>query len=131
MSPLKKAPEQAPAELQRIKIDTYVGRALSNIVALFIVITTTATLHAHGITNIPSSSQAAQALRPIAAPFAFSVFALGIIGTGLLALPVLAGSAAYVFGCGLELASWHGAQATKSQSILWNAFSRFCSWGAS
>lgn len=97
-SPLKNAPSQAPAEFQRIRIDTYVGMALSNLVALFIVITTAATLHAHGQTDIQTSAQAAEALRPIAGPFAFALFALGIIGTGLLALPVLAGSAAYALG---------------------------------
>jgi NRAMP (natural resistance-associated macrophage protein)-like metal ion transporter len=97
-SPLKDAPLQAPAEFQRIRIDTYVGMALSNLVALFIVITTAATLHAHGQTDIQTSAQAAEALRPIAGPFAFALFALGIIGTGLLALPVLAGSAAYALG---------------------------------
>ena len=97
-SPLKDAPLQAPAEFERIRIDTYVGMALSNIVALFIVITTAATLHAHGQTDIQTSAQAAEALRPIAGPFAFALFALGIIGTGLLALPVLAGSAAYALG---------------------------------
>ena len=96
--PLKDAPLQAPAEMQRIRWDTYVGMALSNVVALAIVITTAATLHAHGITNITTSSQAAQALKPIAGHFAFIIFALGIIGTGLLAVPVLAGSAAYAMG---------------------------------
>ena len=97
-SPLKEAPSQAPAEFQRIRIDTYIGMALSNLVALFIVITTAATLNVHGVTDIQTSSQAAEALRPIAGPFAFALFALGIIGTGLLALPVLAGSAAYALG---------------------------------
>ncbi len=96
--PLKIAPEQAPAELQRIRLDTYAGMALSNIVALSIVITTAATLHLHGITNIQTSSQAAQALKPIAGHFAFLIFSLGIIGTGLLTVPVLAGSAAYAVG---------------------------------
>lgn len=96
--PLKVAPEQAPAELHRIRIDTYLGMGVSNLVALFIVITTAATLHSHGTTTIETSAQAAEALRPIAGRFAFTVFALGIIGTGLLALPVLAGSAAYAFG---------------------------------
>ena len=91
-------PSAAPRELRRIRIDTYVGMGLSNIVALFIVWTTAATLHAHGITNIQTSSQAAEALRPLAGPFAFTVFALGIIGTGLLTVPVLAGSAAYAVG---------------------------------
>ena len=72
--------------------------AFSNLIALCIVLTTAATLNAHGITNIQTSSQAAEALRPIAGKFAFTVFALGIIGTGLLALPVLSGSAAYALG---------------------------------
>jgi NRAMP (natural resistance-associated macrophage protein)-like metal ion transporter len=96
--PLKATPRQAPRELQRIRIDTYLGMALSNLVALFIVITTAATLHAHGHTDIQTSAEAAEALRPIAGRFAFTVFALGIIGTGLLALPVLAGSVAYAIG---------------------------------
>jgi len=73
-------------------------------VALFIILTTAATLHAHGITDIQTSSQAALALKPIAGPLVFLVFALGIIGTGLLALPVLAGSAAYALG---EAFGWH------------------------
>ena len=72
--------------------------ALSNIIALFIVLTTAATLNAHGIKDIQTSSQAAEALRPIAGEFAFVVFALGIVGTGMLAVPVLAGSAAYAVG---------------------------------
>ena len=96
--PLIDAPLQAPYELERIRIDTYVGMAFSNLVALFIVLTTAATLNAHGITDIQTSSQAAEALRPLAGRFAFTVFALGIIGTGLLALPVLAGSAAFALG---------------------------------
>ncbi|MEA1651950.1 divalent metal cation transporter [Nitrospirillum sp. BR 11164] len=114
--PLKKAPEQAPEELRRIRLDTYIGMLLSNGVALFIIITTAATLHVHGVTDIQTSSQAAEALRPIAGTFAFAVFALGIIGTGLLALPVLAGSAAYALGearrwpVGLAR-PWHKAKA--------------------
>jgi NRAMP (natural resistance-associated macrophage protein)-like metal ion transporter len=96
--PLKRAPEQAPAEMSRIRVDTYLGMALSNLIALFIIITTAATLHVHGLTDIQTSSQAAEALRPIAGDFAFAVFAAGIIGTGLLTLPVLAGSAAYALG---------------------------------
>jgi NRAMP (natural resistance-associated macrophage protein)-like metal ion transporter len=96
--PLTDAPRQAPAELSRIRIDTYLGMAFSNCFALCIVVTTAATLHAHGVTDIQTSSQAAEALRPIAGPFAFAAFAAGIIGTGLLALPVLAGSAAYALG---------------------------------
>jgi NRAMP (natural resistance-associated macrophage protein)-like metal ion transporter len=96
--PLKQAPKQAPAEISRIRVDTYLGMALSNLIALFIVITTAATLNAHGVTDIQTSAQAAEALRPIAGNFAFAVFAAGIIGTGLLTLPVLAGSAAYALG---------------------------------
>jgi NRAMP (natural resistance-associated macrophage protein)-like metal ion transporter len=84
--PLGRAPEQAPAELHRIRIDTLVGMGLSNLVALSIILTTAATLHAHGVTNIQTSAQAAEALRPIAGKFVFFVFGLGIIGTGLLAL---------------------------------------------
>jgi Mn2+/Fe2+ NRAMP family transporter len=70
----------------------------SNLIALFIILTTAATLNAHHQTDIQTSSQAAEALRPIAGEFAFAIFALGIIGTGLLAVPVLAGSAAYALG---------------------------------
>ena len=97
-APLKKAPEQAPSEIRRIEIDTFLGMAASNIVALFIVVTTAATLHVHGVTNIQTSADAAEALKPLAGDFAFALFACGIIGTGLLALPVLAGSAAYALG---------------------------------
>jgi NRAMP (natural resistance-associated macrophage protein)-like metal ion transporter len=89
---------QAPAELTRIRIDTYIGMGLSNLVGLCIIVTTAATLHANGVTQIETSAQAAEALRPLAGPFAFALFALGIIGTGLLAVPVLAGSAAYALG---------------------------------
>ena len=87
-----------PRQLARIRLDTMVGMGASNVVALFIMLTTAATLHAHGITNIETSSDAAKALQPIAGEFAFVVFALGIVGTGLLAVPVLAGSAAYALG---------------------------------
>ena len=96
--PLRQAPEQAPSEIHRIRLDTYLGMAFSNLIALVIVLTTAATLHAAGVTNIETSAQAAEALRPIAGDFAFTLFAAGIIGTGLLALPVLAGSAAYALG---------------------------------
>jgi Mn2+/Fe2+ NRAMP family transporter len=96
--PLVDKPRQGPNALERIRLDTYVGMAFSNLVALAIIITTAATLHTAGITDIETSSQAAEALRPIAGPFAFAVFTLGIVGTGLLAVPVLAGSAAYALG---------------------------------
>lgn len=93
--PLMVAPEQAHEHLHRIKIDTYVGMGFSNLVAFCIMLTTAVTLQQHGITNIQTSAQAAEALRPVAGNLAFAIFAAGIIGTGLLAVPVLAGSAAY------------------------------------
>ncbi|WP_295951572.1 NRAMP family divalent metal transporter [Rhodoferax sp.] len=93
--PLISAPEQAAANLRRIKIDTYMGMGFSNLVAFFIILTTAVTLNLHGITDIQTSAQAATALRPIAGDFAFLLFSAGIIGTGLLAIPVLAGSSAY------------------------------------
>jgi NRAMP (natural resistance-associated macrophage protein)-like metal ion transporter len=96
--PLVQAPEQAPAQLGRIELDTYVGMAFSNVVAFFIILTTAVTLHGHGKTDIQTAAQAAEALRPVAGQFAFLLFSLGIIGTGMLALPVLAGSAAYAVG---------------------------------
>jgi len=96
--PLLEAPRQGPDAIERIRLDTYIGMAFSNAVALAIMITTAATLHGAGVTDIESSSQAAEALRPVAGPFAFTLFTLGIVGTGLLAVPVLAGSAAYALG---------------------------------
>lgn len=93
--PLCVAPASAGPELARIRTDTLIGMAFSTLVSLAIVFATAATLHAHGIRDITTSSQAAEALRPIAGQFAFAMFAIGIIGTGLLAVPVLAGSAAY------------------------------------
>jgi NRAMP (natural resistance-associated macrophage protein)-like metal ion transporter len=95
---LLESPKQAPEAIWRMRLDTYTGMGLSNLISLFIIITTAATLHAHGITDIQTSAQAAEALRPIAGLFTFAVFAAGIIGTGLLAVPVLAGSAAYALG---------------------------------
>jgi NRAMP (natural resistance-associated macrophage protein)-like metal ion transporter len=102
--PLIRAPEQAQGAFFRIRADTYIGMAISNLIAFFIVVTAAATLHVKGIVDIQTSAQAAEALRVIAGPLTFVVFATGIIGTGLLALPVLAGSAAYAVG---ELLSWH------------------------
>jgi Mn2+/Fe2+ NRAMP family transporter len=106
--PLVKKPRQGADAMQRIRIDTYVGMAFSNLIALAIIITTAATLHASGVTQVETSSQAAEALRPLAGPLAFWLFALGIIGTGLLAVPVLAGSAAYAV-----------AEARRWRSGLW------------
>jgi NRAMP (natural resistance-associated macrophage protein)-like metal ion transporter len=92
---LTQKPAQARSNFRRIGFDTWFGMGFSNLVAFFIIITTAVTLHLHGIINIQTSAQAAEALRPIAGDFAFVLFAAGIIGTGLLAVPVLAGSAAY------------------------------------
>ena len=110
--PLKEAPEQAKDEFERIRLDTLIGMAASNIVAFFIILTAAVTLHANGKTDINSAAEAAESLRPLAGQFAFLLFSLGIIGTGLLAVPVLAGSAAYAVGeafrwpTGLERKPW-------------------------
>lgn len=95
IEPLQRSPRRAGPELRRIRLDTLVGMGFSQAVALCIMIATAATLHANGIRDITSADQAAEALRPIAGDLAFALFALGIIGTGLLAVPILAGSAAY------------------------------------
>jgi NRAMP (natural resistance-associated macrophage protein)-like metal ion transporter len=111
-APLVKHPEQARAELDRIRLDTLVGMGFSNLVALSIMIAVAATLHAQGQTTIETAAQAAEALRPVAGPFAFALFSLGIIGTGMLAVPVLAGSTGYAVAetqgwkCGLEYKPW-------------------------
>ena len=93
--PLRELTKGGYPEIDRIKIDTIVGMIFSNAIAFFIILTTAAVLNAHGVTNINSAAQAAEALRPLAGNFTFLLFALGIIGTGMLAIPVLAGSAAY------------------------------------
>ena len=95
LQPLLAAPDEAEEAISRIRLDTVAGMLASNLIALAIMIATAATLHKNGITNIETSADAAQALKPIAGSFAFALFALGIIGTGLLAIPVLAGSAGY------------------------------------
>ena len=100
---LRQHPAYVMEHLSRIKQDTFVGMGFSNFVALCIVVATAVTLNQHGITNIQTSAQAAEALRPVAGDFAFLIFSLGIIGTGLLAVPVLAGSAAYAVS---ELFGW-------------------------
>jgi NRAMP (natural resistance-associated macrophage protein)-like metal ion transporter len=110
--PLVEAPEEAVQQIRRIEIDTYVGMGLSNLIAFFIIVTTAATLNAHGVTDVQSSEQAAQALRPIAGNFAFFIFALGIVGTGLLAIPVLAGSAAYALA---EAMGWQAGLSRQPQ----------------
>jgi NRAMP (natural resistance-associated macrophage protein)-like metal ion transporter len=99
-------PRGVRAHLRRIKVDTVLGMTFSNLIAFFIILSTAATLHAAGVTDIQTSAQAAEALRPLAGDFAFLLFSLGIIGTGLLAVPVLAGSAAYAVA---EAAGWQGS----------------------
>jgi NRAMP (natural resistance-associated macrophage protein)-like metal ion transporter len=85
----------ARRQMRRIRWDTYVGMGFSNLIAFFIILSTAATLHVAGVTDIQTSAQAAEALRPLGGTIAFLLFALGIVGTGMLAVPVLAGSAAY------------------------------------
>ena len=82
-------------EIKKMRVDVWSGMFLSNLVMYFIIATCAAVLFSNGIHNITSAEQAAEALRPLAGPYAFLLFALGIIGTGLLAVPILAGSAAY------------------------------------
>jgi len=94
-APLLKAPGPAPREFRRIRLDTVAGMALSNLVAFFIMLTVAETLHQSGQREIETAAQAAEALRPLAGPWAYALFTLGIIGTGLLTVPVLAGSSAF------------------------------------
>lgn len=113
--PLLDHPEEAQEQLTRIWFDNVVGMAVSNIVAFFIILTGAAALHAHGVTDIQTSADAAAALKPIAGPFAFLLFTLGIVGTGLLAIPVLAGSAGYAVG---ELSGWRaGLDAKPAEAV--------------
>lgn len=93
--PLKEDGSQASSSFRRIRTDTVIGMGFSNLIAFFIMLTTAVTLNMHGVTDVQTSAQAAEALRPIAGEFGFLLFSAGIIGTGLLAIPVLAGSAAY------------------------------------
>jgi NRAMP (natural resistance-associated macrophage protein)-like metal ion transporter len=99
-------PAQVRGHLRRIKWDTVVGMSFSNLIAFFIILSTAATLHVAGVRDIQTSAQAAEALRPLAGELTFLLFSLGIIGTGLLAVPVLAGSAAYAVA---EAAGWQGS----------------------
>ncbi len=110
---LKDAPEEAGKNLHRIKVDTILGMGFSNLIAFFIILTTALTLHAHGVTDIQTAEQAASALKPIAGNLAFFLFGMGIIGTGLLAIPVLAGSSAYAMA---ESFQWKGSLDAKPQA---------------
>lgn len=99
------APADAPAELSRISWDTWSGMAYSDLTAFFIMLATAVTLHAGGVTTIETAAQAASALKPIAGDFAFLLFALGILGVGMIGVPVLAGSGAYAMA---EAMGWNG-----------------------
>jgi NRAMP (natural resistance-associated macrophage protein)-like metal ion transporter len=124
--PLREAPAQAALHLARIRLDTWIGMVFSNGIALCIMLTAAATLHMQGVTSIQTAEQAARALRPIAGDFAFLVFAAGIVGTGMLAVPVLAGSAAYAvaesrrwpIGLGLPLLEARGFYAILAAATL-------------
>jgi NRAMP (natural resistance-associated macrophage protein)-like metal ion transporter len=104
--PLKQSPHEAAKQFERIRADTWFGMAVSNIVAFFIILTAASTLHRNGVLDVQTSAQAAKALEPIAGHFAFFLFAAGIVGTGLLAVPVLAGAAAYSVA---ETFKWRGS----------------------
>jgi NRAMP (natural resistance-associated macrophage protein)-like metal ion transporter len=121
--PLIERPREGPAAIARIRVDTIAGMLASNLVALAIMIATAATLHAHGVTNIDTAAQAASALKPIAGNFAFALFAIGIIGTGLLAIPVLAGSTGYAVA---EAAGWKSGL----DNMPWQARGFYCVIGA-
>ncbi len=121
--PLIDQPLEGPAAVARIRVDTIAGMAISHVIALSIMIATATTLHAHNITGINTAGQAAQALKPIAGDFAFALFSLGIIGTGLLAIPVLAGSAGYAVA---EAAGWK----TGLDNMPWQARGFYCVIGA-
>jgi NRAMP (natural resistance-associated macrophage protein)-like metal ion transporter len=108
--PLKEAPRAARREFARIRVDTYVGMFLSNLIAFFIILSTAVTLNKAGITSIQTAAQAASALRPLAGDLTFGLFAMGIIGTGLLAVPTLAGSAAYALS---ETMGWKAGLESK------------------
>lgn len=114
--PLLGHPEQAAVQMRRMTIDTAIGMGVSNLIAFFIMLTAAATLHAHGITDVATTAQAAEALRSVAGRFAFLLFSMGIIGTGLLAVPVLAGSSAFAMAetfrwrRGLDLSPVRGAK---------------------
>jgi Mn2+/Fe2+ NRAMP family transporter len=112
---LPHAEEVARQHLRRIRWDTYVGMGFSNLIAFFIILSTAATLHAAGVVDIQTSSQAAEALRPLGGQTTFLLFSLGIIGTGMLAVPVLAGSAAYAVA---ESFDWQSGMDMKLHQAL-------------
>ncbi len=111
-APLLKDPEAAPAELRRIKWDTWSGMLVSDLTAYFIILATAVTLNVSGVTDIETAAQAASALRPLAGDFAFLLFAIGILGVGLIGVPVLAGSAAYALA---EAMDWQSGLERKAK----------------
>ncbi|WP_249160856.1 NRAMP family divalent metal transporter [Bradyrhizobium manausense] len=113
--PLRDLPSGGDPEIARIRADTAVGMLLSNSIAFFIILTTASVLNANGVTNINSATEAAEALRPLAGDFTFALFAIGIIGTGLLAIPVLAGSAAYGVA---EIFGWRATLEAKPEKAV-------------
>jgi Mn2+/Fe2+ NRAMP family transporter len=125
-APLVQNPAAAPQELRRIRWDTWSGMFYSDLVAFFIILATAVTLHTAGVTNIQTAAQAATALKPVAGEFAFVLFTVGIVGVGLLAVPVLAGSGAYAFadsmgwryGLGRKLSDAPGFYAVIASSVL-------------
>jgi Mn2+/Fe2+ NRAMP family transporter len=116
------APEEARTEIGRVQLDSYLGMGFSNLTSLFII--TAATLNAHGITDIQTSAQAAEALRPIARMFSFVVFAAGIIDIGLLVVPVLTGSGAYGLGEGLGWTTGLGRLPIDARSTVRSRYPR-------
>jgi len=100
-------------ELRRLRVDVMTGMIASNFVMYFIILTTAATLHAHGTTTIQTAKEAAEALRPLAGPVAYWLFALGLIGTGMLGVPILASSCAYAIA---EASAWRGSLERKPKS---------------
>jgi Mn2+/Fe2+ NRAMP family transporter len=124
----RRAPVQADAQLGRIRVDTYLGMAFSNLVAFFIILTAASTLHAHGITQILTSAEAATALKPLAGRFAFALFACGIVGTGLLAVPVFSGFRRLWHWRSLPVERKPGADAETGDAILCRHLRSYHPW---
>ena len=116
-APLTQNPRAAGKELRRIRWDTWSGMFYSDLTAFFITLATAVTLHAAGITDINTAAQAASALRPLAGNFAFMLFALGIIGVGMIGVPVLAGSSAYALAEAMNWSSGLELKATDARAF--------------
>lgn len=113
----KGVPRVYPRDIRDMRRDTALGMLFSNLVSFFIIATTAATLHANSITGIATADQAAEALRPFAGDFAFLLFALGVVGTGLLAVPILAGSASYAFSEAMGWSEGLGKRFSKARGF--------------